>query len=332
MRFLILGGTGWLGGNVARDAVTAGHEVVCVARGSGVPSGARLVNADRNLDDALAPLAATAWDAVVDIASEPGHVRRAVRDLASVARNYVYVSTCSVYPSLAAFGIAEDAPLHSPLVDDAVTDWSQQYGPAKVACETAVRAAFGPNRSVIVRPGLIGGPGDKTGRSTYWPLRFARSSGIPAKVLIPDIPDLPTSVIDVRDLAAWLVRLAEGGTSGIFNAAGESIPLRQHLTAAQEVAGYRGEVVAASSRWLANNGLQQWAGSRSLPLWLHDNDLRGIGALSSQRALAAGLVRRPLADTLADTLAWGLAQHLPTANGSGLTDAEERDLLASLPQ
>jgi nucleoside-diphosphate-sugar epimerase len=323
MQLLILGGTGWLGGHVAASAVAAGIAVTCLARHAPAPAGATLVVADRDDDDALAPLAARHWDAVVDVATQPGHVRRAARDLATAADHYVYVSSVSAYASHAAVGADETDPVVEPLAADVMASL-EDYGAAKAACERAVLSAFGEDRSAIVRPGLIGGPGDRTGRTTYWPRRFAHPSGPGGTVLVPDAPDLPTSVIDVRDLATWLVRLATGA-AGVFNAVGEPVPFADHIAAARMVGG-GGEAVLAPSQWLLDQGVTPWAGPRSLPLWLPDPDWSGMNSRSHARARAAGLVLRPLTDTLAD----GAAAATATVLRAGLTDDEERELLAAL--
>lgn len=326
VRILLLGGTRWLGRTLAETALASGHRVTCVARGTQVAPGAMLVRADRDVDDASATWAARDWDAVIDVATGPGHVRRAVRDLAPHAARYLYVSSCNVYASLAADGIDEDAPLRDPLAADTMAS-PDDYGSAKAACEQAVLAGFGPDRTIVIRPGLIGGPGDPTGRSTYWPLRFARPSNPAGRVLVPDAPQQKAAVIDARDLASWAVGLLERGGHGIFNAAGESLPLAAHLDVARRVAGHTGPLVAMPGPLLDAQGVGQWMGPRSLPLWIDDPEARGLGALSTARARDAGLELRPLSETLADALAWAVRTDAPTVTGAGLDDAEESALL-----
>ena len=214
MRMLVLGGTAWLGRTVAAEAVRRGHDVTCLARGSAEPpAGATFISADRDLEDGLAPVAGEEWDAVVDVTRQPGHARRAVRDL--VAAHRVLVSTGNVYARFDRLEQDEDSPLRPPLDGDVMTSM-EVYGEAKVACEKAVRAADGP--AAIVRSGLIGGPGDWSGRTGYWPWRFAHPVG--ERVVVPDDLDFPCAVIDVRDLAAWLVTASEQRLHGTFNATG----------------------------------------------------------------------------------------------------------------
>lgn len=324
MRILVLGGTGWLGGHVAACAVASGHDVTCVARGERAPAGAALVRADREDDDALADVAVRHWDAVVDVATHPGFVRRAVRDLGGRVGRYVYVSSVSAYASAAEGGADESDALFAPLMADAMRSMDD-FGRAKSACERAVREAFPGVAHAIVRPGLIAGAGDRTGRTTYWPRRFAQPSNPRGRVLVPDAADLPTAVIDVRDLAAFLLVLAAGDEHGAFNAIGDAVPLAEHLARAQH-AGGRGIPEPVPVQWLLDHGVAQWMGPRSLPLWLTDPaDAIGMSTRSNARARAAGLVLRPLERTLADIV----AVPGPIVEGAGLTDDEERELLAA---
>jgi nucleoside-diphosphate-sugar epimerase len=145
-------------------------------------------------------------------------------------------------------------------------------------------------------------------------------------VLVPDAGARPSQLIDVRDLASWLVRAAEDDLGGVFNAVGPEVPVGEHLATAQRVAGFTGAVVAAPEAWLAEHGVVEWAGPRSLPLWLADPEWQGFSARDGAKARAAGLTHRPLADTLHDVLAWEGSQHTHP-HGAGLTDDEERDLL-----
>ncbi|PPH52607.1 NAD-dependent epimerase/dehydratase family protein [Rathayibacter sp. AY1E2] len=307
MRTLILGGTGWLGGHLAAEALRRGHDVTCLVRGTAVPAGVSLVRADRDREDALDAVAAAPWDAVIDVSSTPRHVRRSVRDLRCSA--YVLVSTTSVYAENAVVGADEDAELLPPSDDPA------SYGAAKAACEQTVLAGSAP--SLIARAGLIGGPGDPTSRSSYSPWRFSARS---RPVLVPDAPELPTSVVDVRDLAAWLVASAEARVEGVMNVCGTPVPFGEHLAVAR--GGSSAEPVAVPEEWLLERGVGQWAGPGSLPLWIADPDWRGMNARSTARAEAAGFERRELAETLRDAA----AAHVP-GRGAGLGEERERELL-----
>lgn len=331
MRLLVLGGTAWLGRTIAADAAGRGHAITCLARGGSgeVPDGVRFVRADRDRADAYDGVTDQGWDAVIDVARQPGHVRRAVAALEPVADRCLFVSSSSVYASQREPDQDESAQV-LPALESDVMDSMEDYGPAKVACEQAVTAGFGSERSLIARAGLIGGPGDSSGRSGYWPWRFARPSNPAGAVLVPDAPQLPTAVLDVRDLAAWLVDCAEAGTAGLVNAGANRMPLAAHLAVARAVAGHTGHLVSASADWLHQQGVQNWFGPMSLPLWLDDADWQGMNARDTGRAVAAGLVARRLEQTLADTLEWELSRPDPGPHGAGLTDEQERGFLQAL--
>jgi 2'-hydroxyisoflavone reductase len=294
-----------------------------------VPAGVNFIQANREEDDGLRAVANDSWDAVIDVSRQPGQVKRAVRDLQQSAQTYVFVSSANVYADQRRIGQDEDAPLLAPLESD-VMETMATYGEAKVACEQAVVDAFGQDRSLIVRVGLIGGPGDIFGRTGYWPLRFAHPSTGDNSVLVPLAPDLPTSIIDVRDLAAWLATAAKTRIHGVFNGTGDVYPFDEHLAVARRVAGHTGPLAVATPDWLHQHDVGEWAGERSLPLWLSDPDWRGMSARSNARAKAAGLTLRPLAETLVDSLVWEVSRGIDVPRRAGLTSAEEARLLAEL--
>lgn len=335
----MLGGTAWLGREVALEAVRTGHDVTCLARGcaGAAADGAHLVVADRDspADDALAAVADREWDLVVDVTRQPGHARRAVRLLGPKTRCWVFVSSLSVMADTRTPGQDETAATVEPLQADVAAP--SDYAAAKRACELAVLDAMGPSRCLIARAGLIGGPGDHTGRTGYWPLRFARPAGADGAVLVPDDASLPTQVIDVRDLSAWLVVAGAARTSGVFNACGDVVTLGEHLRLAQAAgAGRRvdgapgAHAVAASPAWLVEHDVQPWSGARSLPLWLPRPTHDGFAAHRNAAAKAAGLRLRSLGDTLADALAWELAVQPAGPRMAGLGADEERALLRDL--
>ena len=332
MRVLVLGGTAWLGAQVARTALAAGDDVTCLARGSaaGAPAGAALVHADRTRPGAYHQVAAGRWDLVVDVSRQPGQVRSAVAALAGRTGSWVFVSSGNVYADHRTPGQDEDGAL-LPALEGDVMQSMETYGEAKVSCEQHVLRGVGPDRALVARVGLIGGPGDVFDRTGYWPLRFARPAAEDGAVLVPDAPDLATQVVDVRDLAAWLLDAGRRGVAGVLNACGETVPLAGHLAVARAVAGHAGEVVRVDPQWLLDQGVEPWMGERSLPLWLTDPDWLGFNANDSSRARAAGLTTRPLAETLADTLAWELTRDLAARRRAGLSDADERALLAAAP-
>jgi 2'-hydroxyisoflavone reductase len=331
MRLLVLGGTAWLGRVIAATAVGRGHHVACLARGvaGGAPPGVVFTRADRDGAGAYREVAREDWDVVIDVSRQPGQVRRAAAALAGCAGSFVFVSSANVYAGHATPGAGEDAALLPALAGDVMASMDT-YGPAKVACERHVLGRFGAGRSLIARVGLIGGPGDTFDRTGYWPVRFRRPAAGDRSVLVPEVPGLATQVIDVRDLASWLVEAGERRLSGVFNVVGETIPLPAHLALAREVAGHAGPVVAAGQDWLIAHHVQPWMGERSLPLWLPMPEYAGFSARDGSAARAAGLTTRPLADTLADTLAWELDRNLHGPRRAGLSDHDERRLLHAL--
>ena len=331
MRFLILGGTAWLGSTIATAAMHHGHKVTCLARGESgdVPDGIRLVRGDRDRPGAYAAVAVEDWDVVVDVSRQPGQVASAVAALRERAGSYTFVSSGNVYSDAATLGQDENAALLGALADG-VLGSMENYGEAKVACEHLVQGGFGAERSLIARAGLIGGPGDVSDRSGYWPMRFSEPAAADGSVLVPEVPGLFSQLIDVRDLAEWIVDAAEDRTTGVFNTTGETVSLAEHLAVARGVAGHTGPIVGADPHWLLDHGVEPWSGPRSLPLWLPVPDYAGFTARDSSAARAAGLVTRPLADTLADTLYWERLRVQQGPRRAGLTDVDELALLTEL--
>lgn len=308
-----------------------GHEVTCLARGSSgdPPEGAALVRADRTQPGAYERVAGETWDVGVDLTRQPGQAKSAVAALAARVGFFVFVSSGNVYADHSIPGQDEDGAL-LPALESDVMESMETYGHAKVACERHVLRGFGSGRTAIARVGLIGGPGDIFDRTGYWPLRFARPARADGAVLVPDVSDLPTQVIDVRDLAAWIVSAGTRATTGIFNVTGGTVLFAEHLEVARAVAEHTGPVVRADQRWLLAQGVREWMGERSLPLWLADPDWIGFNARDNSRARGAGLITRPLDETLKDTLAWELTRDHARTRQAGLSDDDERALLDAL--
>ena len=320
---LVLGGTSWVGGQIAREAIARGHDVTCLARGESgdAPAGATFVQADRSDPGAYDQLRGRGWEIVIDVSRQPGQVRSAISALGSAATHWTLVSTGSVYADQSG-PLQEDSPVLDPLEGDVAGP--EQYGEGKVACEQAVRQL---HRHLIVRVGLIGGPGDRSDRLGHYAARFALAGDGP--VLVPAVADQPMQVIDVRDLARWIVASAEGGATGTVHGAGERTTVGELIALSAEVAGFTGDQVLAGESWLREHGVEEWMGPRSLPLWLPASH-HGMGLMDDARALAYGLERRPLRDTISATLEDERARGLDRERKAGLSRSDELALIAEL--
>lgn len=324
MNILVLGGTAWLGHQLCREAIGREHVVWCLARGESgsVPTGATLIRADRRAGGAYDEASNREWDAVIDVTWQPGLVRSALAALSDHADQWVYVSSGSVYASHAVRGAAESAELLEPTEMDEVD--MDLYGPAKVACERACRSSRNSN-VLIARSGLIGGPGDGSDRAGYWVARAARDPHAP--MLVPGNPDGVTQVIDVRDLATWLINCVESRTVGTYDAVGRVIALDEWIGLSRSIAGHTGKVIPAGDSWLLAEGVAEFMGPGSLPLWIADPDWQGFCARAGNAASHAGLKHRPVGDTITDILAWERQLGLNRHRKSGISAEREIELL-----
>ncbi len=328
MRFLVLGGTAPLGHAVAATARDAGHDVSCLARGTSGPAldGVRLVPADRTAPRAYQGVL-DEWDAVLDVSWQPGQVRLALAAIGDRTAHWTYVSSCSVYAAHDEPGADETAALLPPLAEDVDTAAEDEYGEAKVACESACSAALG-DRLHVSRAGLLGGPGDRSDRAGYWAGRFARGGD----VLVPEGAGQSAQLLDLRDYAAFLVGAAERRAVGTLNAVGDVMPLRAAIDLARDAVRESAPDAAAGpvvvdDAWLVDQGVEPWMGPDSLPLWLPDPAYAGFAARSDASAVAAGLRRRPLALTFASMLVDERTRGLDRPRRAGLSSAREGELL-----
>lgn len=299
-KILVLGGTGYIGPHIVRALVAKGHTVTLFNRGkthAEMFPELKKLRGDR--DGHLEALQGRQWDAVIDDAGfVPRIVKQSAELLAPNVKQYVFISTISVYKDIATPGMDETAAVDD-LPADAKEEDKRLYGPFKAACEKVVNAAL-PGRATILRPGVIVGPGDPTGRFTHWASRLADGG----EVLAPGDGSTPVQYIDVRDLAAFVARIVEDDTTGTYNVlAPERVtPIKDFLAQINAATGNRATVVWVAADFLDKQGVSGWS---DMPLWLDaKGEYAGIGAQSNARALAKGLTFHPLADTVKDTLAW----------------------------
>jgi hypothetical protein len=203
------------------------------------------------------------------------------------------------------------------------------YSAAKITCENLVKDGVGANRSLILRPGLIGGEGDLSGRTGYWPWRYARAAAGRRTVLIPDPRGRDVQIFDLHDLAEWTVQSICAGLFGTFNMVGDTISMTDFFSVCRSLRDTPIDEVVASSEWLSGQGVSSWAGPRSLPLWIAEPGYEGFARWSGVKARAHGFRTRPLLETLREVAEWELSR-TNSERAAGLTDDEERVLLDTL--
>lgn len=330
IRLLILGGTGFIGPHQVRYALERGHEVTIFNRGrsAGMFPGVEEIIGDRATND-YASLRGRRWDAVIDNSASsstaPQWVREAGAVLRDAASQYIYISTRSVYRDLSMVPATVDAPLLTPAT---TRNWSEgrpyPYGLAKALAEAEALAAYG-DRTTIVRPGLIVGPGDETDRFTYWPVRIDRGG----EVLAPGNGEDRVQVIDVRDLCEWCVRLAEQRTFGTFMGIGpeNGRSMAEMLYGIAAVTSKPLSWTWVPYEFLQQHGIRPYA---EMPVWRPATPgYEGFARFDLSREVASGLTFRTLADTAEATLAYHYSRpaERQAALRSGLTAEREAEVL-----
>jgi nucleoside-diphosphate-sugar epimerase len=325
VRTLVLGGTVFLGRHVATEALARGHDVTLFTRGRHgtelFPQATRL-RGDRGGD--LTALEDGEWDVVVDTSGrQAAHVAASAELLADRAGHYVFVSSVNAHPDWPERPVDETSPTWQTEDDD--------YGPQKAAAERAAEAAM-PGRVSVVRAGLVTGPHDNVFRLPWWVQRIAAGGD----VLAPGDPQRTVQLVDARDLAAWMLDLGERGVAGEFCATSRTgvTPMRAVFEAAVAATGSDARLVWAPEELLADSGLEPWV---QIPLWLPESEFAGTWRVGTERAEAAGLRCRPVADTVADVWAWlrdsgarELGEWGAENRATGIPPERERELLARL--
>jgi 2'-hydroxyisoflavone reductase len=334
LKLLVLGGTGFLGPALVELARKNGHTVTLFNRGKTRPGlfpDVEKLQGDRDpkKGEGIKALEGRKWDVVYDDCGYyPRHVKASAELLAPNIGHYVYVSSISCYAEKtnAVEGGDENTEL-AKLEDPAVETMGEgyaNYGGLKALCEQAAQAAM-PGKTTIVRPGYIVGPDDPTGRFTYWPVRIDQGG----EVLVPGGKDDPVQVIDVRDLAAWMLACGEQGTKGVFNACGPEKRLGwgSLIDACQKSAAK-----PADLRWATPAELKPFGGIE-FPIWApYEGDSKGSHTWSNARAVKAGLTFRPIETIAKDTLAWwkSLAADDKRKHLAGPAAEKEAEILKAL--
>jgi len=321
MRLLVLGGTVFLGRAVVSRALGEGHTVTLFSRGRSGPGlfpEAERITGDR--DGGLGALDGRDWDVVIDTCGYyPRIVRASAEALADRVGLYVFVSSISVYSDFPGPGIDETSGVGT-VADPTVEEITgETYGPLKALCEAAVEETF-PGRALVVRPGLIVGPHDQSDRFTYWVRRVAEGG----TVLAPGLPGALVQLIDVRDLADWMLDAAARGVTGTLNATGPGEPIRMEdlLLACAAATGSGATLEWVDGDFLIEQGVTPWV---QMPLWVPGADQ----TVSIDRAIVAGLAFRPLAETVLDTLEWADGLPVDRAPRAGITREREAELLSA---
>lgn len=333
-KLLILGGTGFIGPYEVRYAISRGDKVTTFNRGKPhgheLPPEVEQLVGDRN--GQLDALKNHKWDVVID---DPAMLPAWVRDAAQVLKGnvdrYVFISTISVYQDPPPNGIDENSPLQKYTGPDPYKETLeamkaggfQTYGPLKALSEQEAEKWF-PGKTLVVRPGLIVGPGDQTDRFTYWPVRIDRGG----EVLAPGKPEDPVQFIDARDLSEWIVRMAENRETGIFNATGPAKPLTigEMLETMKRALNSKATFTWVPYDYLQKHEVHAWS---DMPVWAGDE--LGLSRAKIDRALGKGLTFRPLDVTTRDTLAWfkTLPPERQAKMQAGLAPEREKEVLAA---
>ncbi len=326
LNVLILGGTLFLGRHLVRELRERGHAVSTFTRGRTTPEdGFEITRYTGDRDGQLAALPRDGWDAVVDTSAHwPSWVAASAAHLAH-AKRYLYTSSISVY-DIRHPEIGDGICAFEAMPPNASEGDMEAYGPFKRRSEDVVRAVFGDERALVVRPGLIVGPHDPTDRFTYWVERGADGGAI----LAPGTPSDCVQFVDVRDLARFMVRLLEDERTGTYDvtSAPATTTIGDVIAASTADAREPASVVWAHGTWLESRGLEGWM---DLPLWLAPKlGLPGLMNARIDRAVADGLTLRPLAETIAATRTWLETLPRDRERHAGISRERERELLAEL--
>lgn len=329
---LILGGTGFIGPHMVREALRRGHSVTLFNRGrtnNALFPDLETIKGDRGGD--LSVLEGRKWDAVIDNSGYvPRHVQNSAATLAPNVSQYLYISTISVYDS---WKIANDEDSQMATIDDETIEevTGETYGPLKALCEKRAQAELSADKLTILRPTYICGPGDHTDRFSYWPVRASKGG----EMLLPGGPDYPMQIIDVRDLANFTIDCLDQKITGTYNTVTpvDSYSMGQLLADSEAVSAASVEPVwvdeAFATEAAENSQSQNWG---MFPIWHGINgDEAKTSSVSGEKAVAAGLHNRPVRETIRDLLQWWatLPEERTATMKAGMSAAQEAELIAA---
>ncbi len=323
MKIIIIGGTRFLGRYLVESALDRNHEVTLFNRGQSNPElypDIKQIHGDR--DGELDKLKGQTWDAVIDTCCYyPRIVSASAEFLADKAGHYTFISSISVYGDLSKPGVNEQSPVG--IIEDTTIEeiTEDSYGPLKALCEQVVEKQF-PDKTLVIRPGLIVGPFDLSDRFTYWVNRISKGG----KVLVPKPKDYKMQYIDVRDLSDWIIRMIEDEKIGIFNGIGPDykLTMQDFLDNCKKILKSDAELIWVSEKFLKENKVENWT---DLPIWINDKKYQGMLQTDCQKAFSNGLKFRLFEDTIKDTLKWCLSRPKDYQWKAGLSFEREAELL-----
>jgi 2'-hydroxyisoflavone reductase len=326
VKILVIGGTRFVGRQIAERALENGHEVTLFNRGetnAGVFPQAEKLTGDR--DGKLDALLGRTWDCVIDTCGYfPRVVKQSIDLLKDAVGQYIFISSVSVYNEEGKATLREDSELRT-IEDETIEEINEEtYGALKVLCENAVIDAY-KEKSLIIRPGLIVGPHDYTDRFFYWVRRIQQGG----RMLVPDLPDQPVQFIDGRDLAAFTIALAEKKQSGIYNAVGPEYEMSfgEYLDRCQEICGCEIEYERVSDNFLKDQ--DDLTPFRDIPMWMSEAEKPyGMMRADNTKAIAAGLTFLPFETIVSDMLKWEETRSDEDKYLCGLRPEKENELLA----
>ncbi len=329
MNLLIIGGSIFLGKHLTQQAIARGHSVTLFNRGIHNPDlfpEAEKIKGDRNSDCSL--LAGRTWDAVIDTCgSFPRQIQMVMDVVGGNIGHYTFISSISAFSDFSKPGMDETGPVGT-LEDETVEEVTfENYGPLKVLCERAVAEAM-PGRALNIRPGLIVGRDDWSDRFSYWPRRIAGGG----EVLVPGKPEAPVQIIDVEDLAAWTLTMAEQKKTGLYSATGpdHELTMADVVEACKNASGSDATFTWIPDDFLLAEQVGQWM---ELPLWIaEDPAMAGFSQVDCRRAIGDGLRFRPLAQTVRAVLDWSVTLPPDRQPRAGMAANRERELLAKWHQ